>query len=206
MRALAALLAFGLALTAQTPVAGIAQAAAAKRPVAAEDLFKVSLISAPAISSDGKRIVFVVSRMNGPANRYDTNLWIAEVDGGTPRALTSDGHASQPNWSADSRRIAYVDDTGGSAQIYSFDVASASATRLTSLHGSVSTPMFSHDGKRIAFAVTTIDPQPKSEVDFNAAGFTPQPSQQTSDIHTIDTERYEANGVGPNTTCTSIYG
>ena len=48
----------------------------------------------------------------------------------------------------------------------------------------------------IAFAVIMVHPQPDFENVFKAAGFTPQPSQQTSDIHTIDTERYEANGVG----------
>ena len=196
MRARIAVLVLGFAASALLPVTSIAQATAPKRPVSAEDLFKLSLISSPAISSDGERVVFVVSRMNGPANRYDTNLWVVDVDGGSPRPLTSDGHASQPAWSPDGNRIAYVDDAGGSAQIYAYDLAAASAARLASPPGSASRPMFSHDGKRIAFSVITVDPQPKSQVDFKAAGFTPQPSQQTSDIHTIDTERYEANGVG----------
>ena len=71
-----------------------APVAAAARPVAAEDLFKLSLVSSSQISHDGKQIVFVVTKLDGPKNTYLNNLWLADVGGGRVWQLTrgdSDG-------------------------------------------------------------------------------------------------------------------
>jgi dipeptidyl aminopeptidase/acylaminoacyl peptidase len=192
MKVHATILALAIGTSMVLPMASIAQEVPAKRPVAAEDLFKLALVSAPAISPDGKHVVFVVSRMNGPENRYDTNLWIADVDGSAPRALTSGGHASDPSWSPQSDRIVYVEN----AQVSVYDLTHASGTQLVTLAGFASGPQFAHDGKSIALTLTTVDPAPKAHIDFTAAGFTPKPGQQSSDIHSIDSERYEVNGIG----------
>ncbi len=176
---------------------GAVQASAAtKRPVRAEDLFRLSLISAPVISPDGNDVAFVVSRMNGPDDRYDTNVWLAGVSGGTPREITSDGMSSSPAWSPDASRIAFVRSAGAAPQIFTYNVRTSTVTQLTRLSGGASSPLWSHDGKRIAFMAITIDAQPPAQIDFRDAGFTPKPSQRSSDIRVIDTERYEANGEG----------
>ncbi len=176
-------------------LAGTPAPASTKRPVRAEDLFRLSLISEPAISPDGKTVAFVVSRMNGPDNRYDTNLWIA-VRNAAPRAIATDGNSSSPTWSPDGTRLAFVRSVRGVPQVFSYNVRSGGATQLTHLAGGGSSPVWSHDGKRIAFASVTVDAKPPAGIDFRAAGFTPKPSQRTSDIRVIDTERYEANGEG----------
>jgi TolB protein len=56
----------------------------------------------PAVSPDGKRLVFTrtVSETN------QTELWIADVDGGHPRRLIRD--AAQAVWSSDGTRLAFV--------------------------------------------------------------------------------------------------
>ncbi|MBV9402920.1 MAG: PD40 domain-containing protein, partial [Candidatus Eremiobacteraeota bacterium] len=97
-------------------------AAASAAPLAAEDLFKMSFVSDPEISPDGKQVVFVVSRMNGPENRYDTNLWIVATAGGSARELTTGGRDSSPAWSPDSERLAFVRSAKKARpQIYVYD-------------------------------------------------------------------------------------
>jgi len=184
-----------LAVASGAPAAATAQGPA-RRPVAAEDLFKLSLISATQISPDGKRVVFVVSRMNGPQNRYDTDLWVVAAGGGAPQQLTHDGHAQAPSWSPDGAHVAYADDANGVSRIDVLDVATGASTPLTSGPDAAVAPIYSHDGRRIAYTTISVDPQPKAQIDFPAAGFTPKPGQETSDVRWITQERYEANGVG----------
>ncbi len=169
---------------------------ATRQPVRAEDLFRLTLISAPVISPDGNSVAFVVSRMNGPEDRYDANVWLVSMRGGSPRALTSDGSSSSPAWSADSSRIAFVRTARDVPQIFSYNTRSHATSQLTHRPTGAWSPVWSHDGQRIAFASLTVDAQPPAQIDFRAAGFTPKPSQRTSDIRVIDTERYEANGEG----------
>ncbi len=170
--------------------------ASAKGPVRAEDLFRLSLISQPIISPNGGEVAFVVSRMNGPENRYDSNVWIASSRGSARAPITTDGTASSPAWSPDGTHLAFVRTLSGVSQIFSYSLRTRAATQLTNLSSGASSPVWSHDGKRIAFASLTVDGKAPARVDFKAAGFGPKASQRTSDIRVIDTERYEANGEG----------
>ncbi len=173
-----------------------AAAAPVRRPVAAEDLFRLALVSDSQISPDGSHVVFVVSRMNGPSNRYDTDLWTVATAGGDPAPLTSDGHASDPAWSPDGSTVAFTDDASGVPHVLAVDVATRKTSPIFDGPQAAFHPVYSHDGKHVAFAVVTVDPQPKAQIDFAAAGFTPKPDQTTSDVRIIHDERYEANGEG----------
>jgi Tol biopolymer transport system component/imidazolonepropionase-like amidohydrolase len=99
-------------------------------------------ILAPALSPDGKRVVFEALNQ----------LWLMEI-GGNATALTSDGYYKQtPAWSPDGTRIAYSSDKNGTANVYILDLATRSETRLTNLHEAAALdPAWSPDGKQIAF-------------------------------------------------------
>jgi Tol biopolymer transport system component/imidazolonepropionase-like amidohydrolase len=96
----------------------------------------------PALSPDGKRIVFEALNQ----------LWLVEI-GGKPRALTNDNFYKQsPAWSPDGKSIAYASDKGGTANIYVLDLASGSERRVTNLRDAAAiNPAWSPDGKRLAF-------------------------------------------------------
>jgi dipeptidyl aminopeptidase/acylaminoacyl peptidase len=174
-------------------------AVAAPRPVAAEDLFKFTYITNTQISPDGTRVVFVATRFNGPKETYDSNLYLVAVTGGEPRRLTNTGRDGGPVWSPDSRTIAFTRGPakkGLRAQIFAYDVASGSVRQLTHLKQGASSPVFSHDGKRLAFRVVSIDPAPAARIDFGAAGFKPKKDQTKSDVRIITTMHFEDNGAG----------
>jgi len=108
---------FAAILVALLPVS----AQAAGRPVSAEDLFKISYVGQPQISPDGKYVVYVVSKMNGPQDRYDTNLWMTDVATGRSTQITRTGRDNGPTWSPDSAVVAFVRSMPKSkSQIYTY--------------------------------------------------------------------------------------
>ena len=193
-RILASCAALVLALSVFLP----AQSAGA-RPVAAEDLYKIAFVSGPQISPDGSRIVFAVSRANGPKNRYDTNLYIVNTAGGGLRAIANTGRDSNPSWSPDSGTIAFVRGPGKKgehAQIFAYSVGTARVRQLTHLKNGAFGPVYSHDGKRIAFGSTTTDVPHDAYIDFKTAGFKPGKDQRKTDVRIVREMHFEANGEG----------
>ena len=73
----------------------------AGRPLALEDYYRVQTASSPAISPDGRWVVFVRTNIIEAENRRHTELWISPSDGSAPaRRLTSAAfNASAPRWS-----------------------------------------------------------------------------------------------------------
>ncbi|MGZ3517955.1 MAG: prolyl oligopeptidase family serine peptidase [Vulcanimicrobiaceae bacterium] len=178
-------------------IAPLTSAAATPRAVSAEDLFKLTFVSNPQISPDGSRVVFVASRMNGPNNTYYTNLELVDAAGGAVKQITSGNHDSSPAWSPDSRTIVFVrSKKGAKPQIFTYRIADGRVVQLSHVKSGASGPLYSHDGKHIAFSSTTVDDPHPSYVDFAAAGFSPKKKQRRSDIRIIDTMHYEANGAG----------
>ncbi len=174
-------------------------ALAAPRPVVPEDLFKFTFITGPQISPDGTRVVFVVTRLNGPKETYDSNLYLIPVSGGEPKRLANTGRDGGPVWSPDSRTIVFTRapaKKGTRPQLYAYDVVSGRLRQLTHLKAGASGAAFSHDGKRIAFRVVSIDPAPAARIDFAAAGFRPKKDQTKSDVRVITQMHFEGNGAG----------
>lgn len=99
-------------------------------------------IVSPALSPDGKRIVFEALNQ----------LWLMEV-GGKPEQLTHDAfYKEDPAWAPDGKRIAYSSDKAGTEDIYILDVDTKQEQRLTSSADSAEVATaWSHDGKMLAY-------------------------------------------------------
>src|SRR6185295_12299113 len=89
-----------------------------------------------------------------------THLWVVEVESGRPAQLTSgdDWNDSDPQWSPDGLRIAFVSDRTGKAfdeghntDVWTIDANGGPLVRISD-HGEADTaPRWSPDGQTIAF-------------------------------------------------------
>jgi Tol biopolymer transport system component len=104
-----------------------------------------ALLTVPSPSPDGLRVAYVAEAKVAPGD----NLFTMRPDGTDVRALTHDsGGESDPVWSPDRGRVAFVRTTGLSGEIYVSTVGAAKASAVArGFH-----PSWTPDGTRLAYA------------------------------------------------------
>ena len=110
---------------------------------AVEHLRLSDQISELQLSPDGKKVAFVIRGEIFAASSTD--------GGDAARVSFSSGDEYQLTWSPDSRRLVYVSDREKTPHLYIYDFNGNTETQLTSDSADDSTPMFSPDGKTVAF-------------------------------------------------------
>jgi len=136
------------------PMAGPAAAQDPQpRPITPGDLWAVHRVGGPAVSPDGSRIAYTITRYDVEANRGDSDIWVVPTSGGEAIQMTSaPGTDTDPAWSPDGTRIAFVSTRGGNGpQIYLLPATGGEARRLTSQEGGAFSPLWSSDGSRLLF-------------------------------------------------------
>ncbi len=120
-----------------------------------EEVLSLKGAGMPFISPDGKHVVFTVSQTDWDKNRTDTEIWISK-NGGTPFQLTNnpEGSSSGPQWSPDSKWIAFTSERGNKNQIHVIRADGGEAFPVTRTDEGVGGFEWSPDGKMIAFTMT----------------------------------------------------
>jgi len=120
----------------------IARRGAATSP-APERVRQTAQFSDLTLSPDGRKVAFVA---RGEIFAASAN------DGGDATRVTSTPELeSQPTWTPDSRRLAYVSARNTGQQIYLYDFTTNAETALTTGPAADLSPVFSPDGKQLAF-------------------------------------------------------
>lgn len=163
----------------------------AARTLEPQDYFKLEAVASPQISPDGKKIVYVRSRVNVQDDRRDTELWVVNADGSDNRRLMTGGRGVR--WSPDGSRIAYVDATDKGNQIFvRWMGAEGNVVQVTR---DVLNPYYlnwSPDGKRLSFMATVPAAQ---KWDITLPG-KPAGARWTENAIVIDKLHYRADGIG----------
>jgi dipeptidyl aminopeptidase/acylaminoacyl peptidase len=151
----------------------LAAFAADRQPLTHETMWLMKRVGAPAISPDGKWVVFSVTEPSYDEKEQASDLWLVPADGSAaPRKITAlKAGESDPSWSPDSKRIAFSAkrDADEVSQIYVLDLAGGEAQRVTNLSTGVRAPKFSPDGKRLLFASTVFPDAADDEANKKAA-------------------------------------
>ncbi|MGH9775156.1 MAG: S9 family peptidase [Candidatus Acidiferrales bacterium] len=144
-----------------TPATSAKQEKPAERAIAA--MFGVRVFLETEISPDGRRVAWTESLAGkGGAPSPNSAIFIADVaKPDAPRKITAgNGTAAHEEhdiaWAPESQRVAFLSDaeTPGQLQLFVASAAGGAARRLTHLHGFVTTPGWSPDGKTIALLYT----------------------------------------------------
>ncbi|HUP46392.1 MAG TPA: S9 family peptidase [Thermoanaerobaculia bacterium] len=141
------------------PLLLLAATLSAKEPITHESMFLMDRVAAPAVSPDGRWVVFSVTDPSYDEKEQTSDLWLAPADASAkPRRITSTkGGESGATWSPDSRRVAFSAKREGDeqAQIYVIDIAGGGeARRVTNLSTGARNPRFRDDGNAILFTST----------------------------------------------------
>jgi dipeptidyl aminopeptidase/acylaminoacyl peptidase len=149
----AATLPFPTVLGAQDGAASAPSATRSAAPrdrIALEDYFDFEDVQDPQLSPDGKQVIFTrrwVDKMN---DKWESSLWIMNVDGTRPRSLVTGSNA---RWSPDGTRIAYFAEgqPRGTQIFVRFMDQEQASTQITHVTDAPSNLEWSPDGKSIAF-------------------------------------------------------
>jgi dipeptidyl aminopeptidase/acylaminoacyl peptidase len=125
---------------------------AQKQPFTVETMLRISRISEPVLSPDGRMVAFTVQAVDLDKNTKPKQIWSVALNGGLPKQLTRDGDLNdRPRWSPDSRQIYFVSNRGGSGQIWTMNPDGGSARQVTHLSTEADGLLIAPDGKKIVF-------------------------------------------------------
>ena len=113
----------------------------------------------PAVSPDGSTVVMSVTNMDvfhagwRAARHFDHALGF---QGPLGSGFRVSGDGTEPAWSPDGRRLAFVRASGGHAHLFTADADGTRAQQITEGPGDDDAPAWSPDGGRIVFCSTNV--------------------------------------------------
>jgi Tol biopolymer transport system component len=101
-------------------------------------------------SPDGHRIAVTIAAGTAQGPGSSSDIWIIDVASKEATQVTNTGDATQPEWSADGKRLIYIARSKGESEVWSTPIdGSSSPARLVDADGFVISPSATPDGRAI---------------------------------------------------------
>ena len=163
------------------------------KPLQPLDIFEFEYAGDPTISPNGRQIVYVRHFSDIMTDLRYTNLWLINADGTGHRALTTGHHHDgSPQWSPDGSRLLYISSREGSAQLYVRWMDTGEVAKITNLQEAPSAPVWSPDGRSIAFKALV----PEPPLTFAKLPARPARAQWAEPLAIVDSYMYRYDGIG----------
>ncbi|MDH4158201.1 MAG: DPP IV N-terminal domain-containing protein, partial [candidate division Zixibacteria bacterium] len=129
-----------------------------RKPITAEDLFRLRIPTSVSLSPDETKITYTVERMDKKENKYFTNLFVYDTESKQEKQFThgnnNDGAAV---WSPDGQQIAFVSTRDKKTGIYLMPSAGGAERQIIQLEGSIGNLQWTPDGKSLVFCLRYSD-------------------------------------------------
>ncbi|HEY7290937.1 MAG TPA: S9 family peptidase [Vicinamibacterales bacterium] len=136
-----------------------------RRAMTVDDTINLVQLSAPRISPDGTRVLYVVSELGKwKDNKRVTSVWLANADGSGARKFLTQERDRDATWSPDGRYVAFLASRGAAAdadnkgggdnppQIWIIRSDGGEATKLTDHKGTIRAFEWTRDSASIVFS------------------------------------------------------
>ncbi|HEY5711021.1 MAG TPA: S9 family peptidase [Allosphingosinicella sp.] len=171
-----------------------APATGPERGLTARDLFDLEAAADPEISPDGRWIAYVRRSGDIMTDRFRPSIWLIDTATGQQMPIAAGaGSNSQPRWSPNGDRIAYISTAeGGRPQLFVRWMASGEAVRITGLPDAPSSIAWSPDGRQIAYSMFV----PDETARMGPAQTRPEGAQWADPLQVITAVTYRFDGQG----------
>ena len=160
----------------------------------AADIFELEVANDPQVSPDGTHVTYVRRSNDVMTDSARSNLWIASVDGTNHRPLLSAQKSFySPRYSPDGKRLAYISNLEGKAQIYVRWMDTGQTALITNIPSSPGSLTWSPDGKTLAFTMSVAAKESVLKVKMPTK---PKGAKWSEPFQHITKARYQADGRG----------
>jgi dipeptidyl aminopeptidase/acylaminoacyl peptidase len=121
-----------------------------KRPVLPEDIYQLVEITALEVSPDGKALAYVIERADKKEDSFRHELWLADALGQNARRVCpKQDDCTDPKFSPDGKRLAYLSDADDAARLWVARVAGGGKRAITEDKAAVSDFDWAPDGTKL---------------------------------------------------------
>lgn len=184
---------FAICCLSPVATAGLASDGDDSRLFTAERVFDLEYADDPQISPDGSTIIYARKSMDKFADRVVSDLWTIDVRSGQQRPLVSgQGSSSSVRWSPSGDRLIYLTTTNGKPDLRLRYQDSGNSFSLAQLEHDPGAPVWSPDGKTIAFSMLVAD----ERAAFAKPPKSPEGAEWAKPVGVVDDLVFRFDGAG----------
>ncbi|MCM3339848.1 S9 family peptidase [Paenibacillus sp. MER TA 81-3] len=165
-----------------------------KRRITAEDLYRFTWISDPAVRPAGGTIAYVSKTVKEDKSGYRSRILLTDWNGSATREFTRGEQDAAPAWSPDGSKLAFLRKDGQKNQVWFIDAEGGEAYAVTKAEEGVSAFAWSPDGQSLLYT-SKADPDKQAKGDDATAeqDDLPKPGKQAI---VVDRTKSKADGSG----------